>query len=218
MAFDPTDPETKAAMDSLKSDFTDKLEAADAKNRGLLDDFKKAQAALRAKDGVSPDDLAKAEADADAWKAKATAAEKLARDATKAAETATKALETETGATRKLLVENGLREALTAVGVTNPAMQKAAMAMLASGVEVVTEGEARIAKAGGKVLAEFAKEWAAGDEGKNFVSAAINGGGGAQGGGGATSGKAISSAEFSALPAKAKAAKMAEGYVIADAA
>jgi hypothetical protein len=56
--------------------------------------------------------------------------------------------------------------------------------MLKENVQIVVEGDARIAKIGDKALSDFVKEWAAGDEGKHFVQAPANSGGGATGGNG----------------------------------
>jgi hypothetical protein len=65
--------------------------------------------------------------------------------------------------------------------VTNPINLKAAKAMLAAQVNIVTEGDKRIAKVGDKLLADHLKEWSATDEGKHFVSADNNSGGGGHG-------------------------------------
>jgi hypothetical protein len=56
--------------------------------------------------------------------------------------------------------------------------------MLKENVQIVVEGDARVAKIGDKALSDFVKEWAAGDEGKHFVQAPANSGGGATGGNG----------------------------------
>ena len=81
MPFDANDPDTKAALEKLTASFDEKLETEQAKNRGLLDDFKKAQAALRAKDGVNPEDLAKVEAERDKLAGELATATKAAKDA-----------------------------------------------------------------------------------------------------------------------------------------
>ena len=51
--------------------------------------------------------------------------------------------------------------------------------MLASQVQVVADGDSRSLKVGDKGLSDYMKEWAAGDEGKHFVTAAASNGGGA---------------------------------------
>lgn len=217
MPFDATDPDTKAAIDAIKSEFNDKLETEAAKNRGLLDDFKKAQAALRAKDGVDPADLAKAEARIDELTGKLTTAEKDAKAAQKAAETATKALETEQGFTHRLVAENGLMKALSDNGVSDPAYLEAAKAMHIGAVKIVAEGDARKAMYGDKELAAAMKEWAAGDVGKKFVAAPLNGGGGAQGGGGSGGGaKTVTRTQFNALDPAGQMAFAKDGGKVVD--
>lgn len=203
MPFDPNDPDTKAAIKAAVEEANSALEA---KRDELMEKLQKAKQELRAKSEINPAELEAIEKENEALKAKVAELDKTAKNATTAAEKATKALEAEQGATRRLLVENGLREALVAAGVTNAVHQKAAMAMLASGVEIVTEGDARVAKVGDKALADFAKEWAGSEEGKFFVAAPANTGGGATGGGGSGGGKVINQAGFDAMRPAERAA------------
>lgn len=170
---------TKADLDAAIADANKALET---KRDELLNEVRDLKASLRKTQEIKPEDFAALEAENDKLKGDLAKAHKDLGAASKALETANKALETETGATRKLLVENGLREQLAANGVTNAVHQKAAMALLASGVEIVADGDARVAKVGDKALADFVKEWAGGDEGKHFVAAPNNRGGGAPGG------------------------------------
>jgi hypothetical protein len=118
-------------------------------------------------------------------KAEKVNADKAAKTATTDADKARKALEAAEGFTSKLLVDNGLTDALTKAGVTNPVHLKAAKALLAAQVQIVADGDSKVARVGDKPLADFATAWAKGDEGKHFVAAAQNGGGGSGGGGGA---------------------------------
>lgn len=117
-------------------------------------------------------------------KASLTEAQKAAKKATTEAEASRKALADAEGFTQRLLVDNGLTEALTKAGVTNPVHLKYAKAELAKQVQIVSEGDTKVAKIGDKPLAEFTAEWAKGDEGKFFVAAPMNSGGGAGGGSG----------------------------------
>lgn len=176
MPFDPKDPEAQAAIAAA-------VEAAiaplTAKRDELLGEVKK----LRKSAEISPEQLATVEAERDKLAADLQAAQKAAKDATKAAETAAKQFTDESQFTQRLLIDHGLTEALTAHGITNPVHLKAAQALLRSGVQIVADGDKRIAKFGDKPLADAVKEWAAGDEGKYFVSAPNNSGGGAAGGG-----------------------------------
>jgi hypothetical protein len=190
-------------------------EGLKAKLDEVMDEAKEAKRKLRAASEIKPEDLTAAEDRADKAEARVKDLEKAAKDAAAAKEKAEKALEAETGVTRKLIAENGLREQLAANGVTNAVHQKAAMAMLLGQVQVVAEGDTRIAKAGDKGLADFVKEWAGGDEGKLFVSAPNNSGGGAPGSKDAkTSAQTMTRAAFDALDQNAKGEagqKMAKG-------
>jgi predicted RNase H-like nuclease (RuvC/YqgF family) len=91
------------------------------------------------------------------------------------------ALEAEQKAVSSLVVDHGLTEALSKVGVTNPAYVKAARAILQGQVEVVSNGDTREATIEGKPLVDFVAEWAQGDEGKQFVKPRADIGGGAGG-------------------------------------
>jgi copper homeostasis protein CutC len=107
-------------------------EAVDEATKGLktnletaLDEAKEAKRKLRAASEIKPEDLTAAEERADKAEARVKELEKTTKDATTAKDKAEGALKTEQAFTHKLVVENGLREQLTAAGVTNPAHQKA---------------------------------------------------------------------------------------------
>jgi hypothetical protein len=117
-----------------------------------------------------------------------TEANKSAKDAKTAADKATKALEGEAKFVQSLLVDNGLSDALVKAGVKEPAHLKAVKAMLSGQVQIVADGDVRVAKVGEKPLGDFVTDWAKSDEGKFFVTAQQNSGGGAQGGNGNASG------------------------------
>jgi hypothetical protein len=175
MAYDPNDADTKAAV---AKDIEEAIAGLQTKNTELLAKLKKAQ-----KDAtIDPADHAALQAELDATTAKLAEATKALKTATTEAEKAKKAYETESQVAHRLLVDNGLTEALTAAKV-KPEYQKAAKALLAGQVVLVAEGDKRIAKVGDKALADFVTEWAKGEEGKHFVAAPGNGGGGAPGGG-----------------------------------
>lgn len=208
---------TKADLDKLIKD------AVDDATKGLkdnltaaLDEAKEAKRKLRAASEIKPEDLSALETENDKLRADLATANKTVKDATAAAEKATKALTTEQSVTHKLIAENGLREQLAANGVTNPVHQKAAMALLGSQVQVVSEGDTRVAKAGDKALADFVKEWSAGDEGKHFVAAPANSGGGAPGGGKGATGKTMLRSAFDALPPIEQHAFIKDGGVPTD--
>lgn len=189
MPFDPKDPEAQAAIAAA-------VEAAvaplTAKRDELLGEVKK----LRKSAEISPDQLATVEAERDKALADLSVAQKAAKDATKVAEAAQKQLADESTYTQNLLIDNGLVAELTKHGITNPVHLKAAQALLRAGVQVVADGDKRIVKFGDKPLGDAVKEWAAGDEGKHFVSAPNNAGGGAPGG----TNRGAGGADLSKLP------------------
>ena len=180
-------PEEKAA---LKAAIDEAVESATTglagKNRELLAELKDA----RKGQAIDPAKVAALEDRIDALTADLATANKAAKDATKAAEVAAKALESESGFSQRLLVDNGLMAALTAHGVSDPYYQKGAAALLRSHVQVVIDGDNRIAKIGDKPLDDAIKEWAGSDEGKRYIMAPGNSGGGAPGGAGGSAGNA----------------------------
>lgn len=186
-------PEAKAALAKAIEEATGPLVE---KNKELLGELKKARKSAE----ITPEQLAEVEGERDKLQGELAVAQKAVKAATAAAETAAKALQDESGFTQRLLVDNGLVSELTKHGVTDPAYIKAAQALLRSGVQIVADGENRVAKVGDKVLGDHVKEWAASDEGKRFVTAAANGGGGANGGsGGAGGAKQKTRAQFDAM-------------------
>jgi hypothetical protein len=183
MAIDLNDSEVKAAIkaaaDAAVSEATAGLLA---KNQELLGKVKKLQ-----KDAaIDPAEYQALSEAKDTAEAKLAEALKTVKQATAQEEKDRKALEAETGYVSKLLVDNGLTEALLKAGV-KPEMSKAVKAMLAGQVSLKVEGDKRLAVVGDKALGDFVTEWAQSDEGKHFVAAPANKGGGAQGGGGEAS-------------------------------
>ena len=211
MAFDPKDPDTIAALEKAVNDAITGLQA---KNTELLAKLKKAQ-----KDAtIDPADHAALQAELDATQAKLAEAVKAAKAANTEAEKFKKAYESESKLTHNLLVENGLTDALTKAGVTNPVHLRAAKAMLSGQVQLVAEGDNRIAKVGDKALADYVGEWAKGEEGKYFVAAQQNGGGGAPGGAGKGGNvKSLTRTAFDGLDVAAKSKFIADGGTVTDA-
>lgn len=196
-------------------ELTSSLESVQETNNGLKADLKKAKEELRKGQGVDPAEFNSLQSQLEATQAKISESEKLVKKLTGDNDAANKKIQEEASFNHRLLVENGLTEALTKAGVTNPAFLKAVKSTLASQVQVVTEGENRIAKAGDKNLADFVTEWAKSDEGKYFVSAQNNSGGGSQGGN-KTNQATMKRSEFDSLPPKDRASKMAEGIALID--
>jgi len=179
MPFDPNDQDTKDAITAAVEEAVTGLKD---KNRELVGKLKKASAGSE----IDPADVERLETERDTLKAQLGEAQKSLKTVTKQAEEAGKALDSERGFVSSLLVDNGLTAALTEVGVKNPAHLKAAAALLKASAKVEVAADdtgARRALVDGKPLADFVKGWAAGDDGKAFVAAPANSGGGAAGGG-----------------------------------
>lgn len=114
----------------------------------------------------------------------------------------------------RVVVDAGLAQALAANNVA-PEFMPAVTAFLRAGVEIEDDADGNpVAFKSGVPLAEFVKLWAEG-EGKHFVRLS-NTGGGAQGGKGGGGSKTMTQAEFDALDAKTRAARMAEGWTLKD--
>jgi len=179
MAFDANDAETKVAVAKAVKDAVDEaVTGLQSKNTELLGKLKKAQ-----KDAIiDPADHAALQSELDENQTKLASALKDLKVATKAADDSKKAFDGEAKVTHDLLVDNGLSAALLANGVKKASYLKAAKAMLAGQVTLTADGDKRVAKVGDKALADYIKEWATSDEGKTFVDAPGNVGGGAIGG------------------------------------
>lgn len=200
----------KAAVEKAVEDATAPLVA---KRDELLTEVKN----LRKGKSIDPEDYAKLEAEIETLKGDLAKSTKELKLANETATKATKQLESETGFTQKLLIDNGLLENLSKNGVTDPAYQKAAVAMLRSGVQIVVEGENRVAKVGDKALADHVAEWAKSDEGKRFAAAPGNSGGGGNGGGNkGGGGKTMTRAEFDAADQATRSTFSKEGGKVVD--
>lgn len=218
MAYDPKDPADKKIVDDLiaaaLADAEEKHEAdiagLKANNTRLKDQLKKANAG----EG-NAEEIARLEAELETSKAKLKTAEKDLAKITKERDETAKTLEAETGFTQKLLVDNGLTDALVKANVAKQFLP-AVKAMLAGQVTLKVDGENRVAVVGDKSLADFVTEWTKGEDGKHYVAAPANGGAGAKGGtdkpGG---GKTIDQAGFDAMKPVERAAFFAEGGTIA---
>jgi len=174
---DLTSDEVKQAIKDAVDEATASLAA---KNKELLGELKQARKGSE----IKPEQLEALESQIDTLKGELSTAQSAAKEASKKAELATKQLEAESGFTQKLLVDNGLSDVLVKAGVNNPAMLKAVKSMLSGQVQIVAEGDNRVAKVGDKALTDFVSEWAKSDEGKHFITAPNNSGGGSNGGDG----------------------------------
>lgn len=194
-------------QEELDAKIAEAVEGLRQKNEQLLGEVKK----LKKGRDIDPAEIQALESERDELRSKLTAAEKAAKIATKDAETIRKQLESEASFNQRLLVDNGLTEALTKNGVTNPVHLKAAKALLMQGIKVELDGDNRVAKMGDKLLTEAITEWASGDEGKHFVAAPGNAGGGAAGGGAGNGGAGAAKGKVDGSPAE-RAAYFAGKY------
>lgn len=155
------------------------IEVLSAKNRELLGEVKVAKAKAKGAE-VDPAEYAALQSEVDALKADLA---KVTKDSTKTIEQLQKDLTSKDGALQSYLIDNGLTEALVKAGVRSEFMG-AAKAMLRSQAQIKADNGDYSALMGDKPLVDAVADWAASDEGKHFISAPANSGGGASGGNG----------------------------------
>ncbi len=191
----------------LQTEFEEETEGLRNKRDDLLKqvrDLKKKRANGEEDGGVGSEDL---ERQLEAAQKELATTKKELKKATDRLTSTEQSYNDEVKFINALVAENGLREYLIEHGVKNPVNQKAAMALLMPSVVVEPDGDKRVAKANGKPLKDFIKEWAGTDEGKHFTDASINRGGGGNGSGSSNSNNNGSDAvvmsrnEFTKLPA-----------------
>lgn len=214
MAYDPKDPKDKEIVDGLIAaaveEATAEFEGLKVKNRELIDKNKQLQ-----KNANDPQVVANLETENEKLQGQVAESAKALKKAQKLADDTTKKYETETSFSRKLLVEDGLTKALAAVKVA-PEFLPAVTALLSPKVTVVVDGESRKAMVGEKELGAFITEWSLGDEGKSYVSARPNAGGGAPGSKGTGNAKSMTRTAFEALPLAERGPLMREGINLTD--
>jgi hypothetical protein len=153
----------------------------EANNARLTSELKTARKSIE----ITPDQLAQVESERDKLQNDLSVAQKANKESIKAFETLQNELKAETGFTQKLLIDNGLTDELVKNGVA-PQFLPAVKAMFAGQAQIVAEGDTRTARIGDKSVSDFVKEWAVSDDGKHFVKAPENSGGGSQGSGNGT--------------------------------
>lgn len=202
MAYDPNCTETKAALqaavdaalEELRQEHEEDIAGLKSKNKELV------QKLAKARQGSDEGEVARLEAELEKTQAELAEAkkalkviEKDLKAATDRAEAAEATAATEANISREMLIGGGLTQAL--VGANVPAkFLPAVTAMLKGKVEIKDENGERKAFVGDKSLGDFIKEWSQSDEGKIYVEAPGNGGGGANGSGngGSAAGKKLS--------------------------
>ncbi len=194
-----------AAVDSAKA-------GLQAKNQELLDKNKK----LMMGQEIDPQTVIDLEAQIDKLQGDLSTAHKSGKESVKTLEALQAQLKAETGFTQKLLIDNGLTDELIKNGVA-PQFLAATKAMFAGQAQIIADGDTRVAKIGDKSVSDFVKDWAASDDGKHFVSAPANGGGGSQGGKGSDTGaKTISRETFDSKSHPERAEFFKAGGAVTD--
>lgn len=152
------------------------VEALSAKNRELLGEVKVAKAKAKGAE-IDPGEHAALQSEIETLRIQL---DKATKDSAKTIEGLTKSLTEKDGALQSYLIDNGLNDAMIKAGI-RPEFMAAAKAMLKAQAQIKAENGEYSALMGDKPLMEAVSEWAAGDEGKHFVSAPSNFGGGAAG-------------------------------------
>ena len=209
MSIDLNESEIQEAIKKAVDEATSGLVG---KRDELLAEVKK----LRKNQEIKPEQLDELENQVETYKTKWADAEKLAKATALEADKVKKLYEAESGYTNNLLVENGLNEALVKEGIAKQFLP-AVKSMLKSQVTVKIEGNERKAVIGEKALSEFVSEWSKGEEGKHFIAAPNNSGGGSNGGGDAKgAGKTMPRSQFDGISSAEKGAFLKDGGKIID--
>lgn len=164
--------EENSELEELKA----AIEVLSAKNRELLGELRVTKAKAKGAD-IDPNEYAALQSEVEALRANL---DKSQKEAGKTIENLTKSLGEKDGALQSYLIDNGLNDALLKVGV-RPEMMPAVKAMLKNKTQLNAQDGQYSALMGDKPLFDAVSEWAAGDEGKHFVAAPVNVGGGAPG-------------------------------------
>lgn len=219
MAYDPKDPADKKIVDDL---IAAALSEANEEHELSIAGLKKKNGELLAKLKDANKDGNGDPAEVSRLENELEVAQKQLKDTTKelnktkgSLEETTKSLDTERGVSTDLLVDGGLTEALTKAKVA-PDFMPAVKALLRPKAAIKVEGEDRKVFVGDKSLGDYIIEWSQGDEGKHYVSADINGGGGAGGNKVAGSGKTMTRAAFEAVPVDKRGAVLSSGVTLTD--
>lgn len=194
----------KAAVDEATSGLA-------KKNSELLAELKEARKGKQ----IDPAELDKLQEKIDGLENQLTASQKTIKDQQKAFEQTKAALDSESGFTSKLLLDNGLTEALVKAGVATPFLP-AVKAMLSSQAKIAIDGDTRKAVIGDKDLSTFVTEWATSDDGKHYIAAPQNNGGGASGGSGGTGQQVVSRSTFDAMSHPERASFAKNGGKVTD--
>lgn len=181
------------------------------KNGELLAELREAKKGK----AIDPAELDKLQAKIDGLEADLSVANKTLKDGGKAFEKLKLDMDAEASFTSKLLLDNGLTDALVKAGVAAPFLP-AVKAMLSAQAKVVIDGDARKAVIGDKDLSAFVTEWATSDDGKHYIAAPQNNGGGASGSGGGAGQQVVNRSTFDAMSHPERASFAKSGGKVTD--
>ena len=208
MPIDRKDPEVIALIEEITTVAT---EALSAKNRELLGEVKALKAKSKGAD-IDPAEHAALQTQVEELTDKLGKAEKSGKVEL---EKLNKSLTEKDGALTKYLIDAGLTDALAKAGVQAP-MLDAVKALHQSKASINAKDGAYEALIDGKPLAEFVTTWAQSDQGKHFVAAPQNNGGGAQGGSGKAAAKSMTRADFDKADPVFRTAFFKDGGVLTE--
>lgn len=201
----------KNEVEALKSEI-DKLSA---KNKELISELRKAK-------GSTNEEAAKLADELDTVKAEnvklASALKKTTGELEAERKDAGDKLTAKSAVIQKLIRDDGLLKGLTAAGVKKELLA-GALALHQGKIEVDEEKSEAFATMDGKrvALPDYLKTWAASDEGKHYIGAPVNSGGGASGpGSGVPGAKSMTRSAFEALDPTAKTTFAKEGGKLTD--
>ena len=181
------------------------------KNQELLDKNKK----LMKGQEIDPQTVIDLEAQIDKLSLDLSTANKSGKDSAKAMEVLQGQLSSETGFTSKLLLDNGLTDALVKAGVSAPYLP-AVKAMLSSQAKITVEGDIRKAVIGDKDLGAYVTDWATSDDGKHYIQAPANSGGGANGGANGSSIKTVARSGFDTMSQSERSSFIKQGGKVTE--
>lgn len=211
MAYDPNDAADKAIFDAAVAE---EVKGLTAKRDQLLGEVKELKATIK-KGAGDPVAMERLEAQLETANASLEARTTELKDANKKLGKTTKDYETESAYSRNLLTQNALTDAFTTAKVA-PQFLPAVKSLFAGKVTIKTEGDERKLYIGDKPLGEAVTAWSQSDEGKHYVSAGSNGGGGSPGGGAKQGEKSVSRSAFEAMPHTERPAFFAGGGTVTD--
>lgn len=203
------DTDTEAGKAELQKLLEDALSGVKAKNDELLGEVKKYKADAKAlADGLAELKAAKERSEQEALE-KTGDVDKIKQALESRFEKERNELlgkyDAVKGNLHNLLVENGLTDALTKSGVAPQFLDAAKALIKAQGqVDIAEVNGSATALISGKTVTDFVSDWAKGDNGKHFISAPLNGGGGASGSNGNSGAGAVKQmkrSDFDSLPA-----------------